>query len=72
MAAGLHFPGFGSPGCIQHHCVCPLYKQLQVVADICDSNVTDSEALLKCMREKSSLELLDLSQVKRDGTAEGG
>ncbi|XP_052022560.1 carboxylesterase 5A isoform X2 [Apodemus sylvaticus] len=45
-----------------------LKRDLQVVADICDCNVTDSEALLKCLREKSSLELLDLSQKAKSFT----
>ncbi|GAB1293475.1 Carboxylesterase 5A [Apodemus speciosus] len=41
---------------------------LQVVADICDCNVSDSEALLKCLREKSSLELLGLGQKAKSFT----
>nr|Q5GRG2.1 RecName: Full=Carboxylesterase 5A; AltName: Full=Carboxylesterase-like urinary excreted protein homolog; Short=Cauxin; AltName: Full=Epididymis-specific gene 615 protein; Flags: Precursor [Rattus norvegicus]AAQ05814.1 carboxylesterase 615 protein [Rattus norvegicus] len=35
---------------------------LQVVADVCKCNVSDSKVLLKCLREKSSLELLSLGQ----------
>lgn len=43
-----------------------LCEQLQVVADVCGLNASDSQALLKCLREKSSLELLILGQVRRE------
>lgn len=46
---------------------CLLCKQLQVVATVCRCNASDSQALLKCLREKSSLELLNLGKVRRDG-----
>ncbi|XP_028626287.1 carboxylesterase 5A [Grammomys surdaster] len=39
-----------------------LKHDLQVVAGICNCNVSDSEALLRCLRKKSSLELLGLGQ----------
>lgn len=42
-------------------------EQLQVVADVCGCSVLDSQAMLKCLREKSSLELLSLGKVRRDG-----
>lgn len=44
-----------------------LCEQLQVVADVCGCSVLDSQAMLKCLREKSSLELLSLGKVRRDG-----
>lgn len=51
---------------------CLLCQQLQVVADCCDCNVSDSQALLKCLRKKSSVELQILGQVRREGEASGG
>ncbi|XP_021516080.1 carboxylesterase 5A [Meriones unguiculatus] len=45
-----------------------LKHDLQVVADCCDSNVSDSQALLKCLREKSSTELLMLGQNTKSFT----
>lgn len=44
-----------------------LSEQVQAVADVCGCNVLDSQALLKCLREKASLELLNLGKVRRDG-----
>ena len=41
-----------------------LWKQLQMIADTCGCSVADSEALLRCLRAKSSEELLHISQVK--------
>ncbi|XP_023565073.1 carboxylesterase 5A isoform X2 [Octodon degus] len=37
-------------------------KDLQLVADICGCNASDSKALLNCLRTKSSIELLNLGQ----------
>ncbi|KAM8776523.1 carboxylesterase 5A [Rhynchonycteris naso] len=37
-------------------------EDLKVVADICGSRATDSQALLRCLRAKSSKELLTISQ----------
>uniref|UniRef100_A0A8C6G8I9 Carboxylic ester hydrolase n=1 Tax=Mus spicilegus TaxID=10103 RepID=A0A8C6G8I9_MUSSI len=45
-----------------------LKHDLQVVANVCDCNVSDSKALLKCLREKSSLELMSLSQKAKSFT----
>nr|XP_034378532.1 carboxylesterase 5A isoform X1 [Arvicanthis niloticus] len=45
-----------------------LKHDLQVVADICKCNVSDSEALLGCLRNKSSLELLGLGQKVKSFT----
>ncbi|XP_051025071.1 carboxylesterase 5A [Acomys russatus] len=41
---------------------------LQVVADVCGCDASDSQALLKCLREKSSLELLILGQKTKSFT----
>ena len=35
-----------------------------MIADTCGCSVADSEALLRCLRAKSSEELLHISQVK--------
>ncbi|XP_062033745.1 carboxylesterase 5A [Lepus europaeus] len=43
-------------------------KDLQVVAQACDCNASDSLALLKCLRAKSSKELLSLSQKTKSFT----
>nr|XP_048284628.1 carboxylesterase 5A isoform X1 [Myodes glareolus] len=43
-------------------------SDLQVVADVCGCNVSDSQALLKCLREKSSLELLSLGKKAKSFT----
>ncbi|KAL6084905.1 hypothetical protein STEG23_036275 [Scotinomys teguina] len=41
---------------------------LQVVADVCGCNASDSQALLMCLRKKSSLELLSLSKRTKSFT----
>ncbi|CAO2610489.1 Carboxylesterase 5A [Lemmus lemmus] len=43
-------------------------NDLQLVADVCGCNVSDSQALLKCLREKSSLELLSLGKKTKSFT----
>ncbi|KAL1784461.1 carboxylesterase 5A isoform X1 [Sigmodon hispidus] len=45
-----------------------LKTDLQMIADICGCNASDSQALLKCMREKSSLELLNLGKKTKSFT----
>lgn len=37
-----------------------------MVANICGCSVADSEALLQCLRTKSSAELLGINQVKQE------
>lgn len=37
-----------------------------MVANICGCSVADSEALLQCLRTKSSVELLGINQVKQE------
>ncbi|XP_040838117.1 carboxylesterase 5A [Ochotona curzoniae] len=43
-------------------------KDLQIVAEACDCNASDSLALLTCLREKSSKELLSLGQKTKSFT----
>ncbi|XP_006148449.1 carboxylesterase 5A isoform X1 [Tupaia chinensis] len=43
-------------------------EDLQMVAQVCGCNASDSLALLKCLREKSSEELLHLSQKTKSFT----
>ncbi|XP_057609508.1 carboxylesterase 5A isoform X2 [Chionomys nivalis] len=43
-------------------------NDLQVVADVCGCSVLDSQAMLKCLREKSSLELLSLGKKTKSFT----
>ncbi|XP_006882641.1 PREDICTED: carboxylesterase 5A [Elephantulus edwardii] len=43
-------------------------QDLQFIAGICDCNESDSEALLQCLRAKSSKELLSLSQKTKSFT----
>lgn len=43
-----------------------------MIASVCGCNAGDSEALLQCLRAKSSEELLDISQVSgREGVGAG-
>ncbi|XP_035297577.1 carboxylesterase 5A [Cricetulus griseus] len=41
---------------------------MQVIADACGENVSDSQALLQCLREKSSWELLNLGKKTKSFT----
>ncbi|XP_021076070.1 carboxylesterase 5A [Mus pahari] len=45
-----------------------LTRDLQVVANVCDCDASDSKAMLKCLRGKSSLELLSLNQKAKSFT----
>ncbi|XP_069848426.1 carboxylesterase 5A [Dipodomys merriami] len=45
-----------------------LSEDLQMIAQICGCNETDSEALLTCLRKKSSEELLSLNQITKSFT----
>ncbi|KAF7487024.1 Hypothetical predicted protein [Marmota monax] len=41
---------------------------MQIIAEACGSNASDSQALLKCLRAKSPEELLNLSQKAKHFT----